>query len=73
MFKWKKKEIVSLQIDKQKCNGCESCVFRCRRKVLDMVYTNDRAYATVKYPNDCTGCRKCVSVCCSGAIELITK
>ncbi|KAA6349603.1 hypothetical protein EZS27_003028 [termite gut metagenome] len=73
MFKRKKKEIISLRIDEHICIGCESCVYRCRRKVLDMIYTDDRAYAVAKYPHDCVGCRKCLSVCCSGAIELITK
>ncbi|KAA6321324.1 Electron transport complex subunit RsxB [termite gut metagenome] len=73
MFKRKKKEVVLLQIAEEKCIGCESCIRRCRRKVLGMKYTDDyKAYAEVRYPADCIGCGKCLSVCSWGAIELIT-
>lgn len=72
MFRTKKREI-SLQIFERKCIGCESCVDRCRHRVLGMVYDGKRDYATVEYPNRCTGCGKCVQSCFSNAIELKVK
>lgn len=67
----RKREVISLSIDEDKCIGCESCVARCRRKVLDMRYSID-CYAWARYPMDCVGCGKCLSVCPTGAIVLIT-
>ncbi|MDR0824027.1 MAG: 4Fe-4S binding protein [Prevotella sp.] len=71
-LKIKKTEIITLQIFERKCIGCEKCVERCRRKVLGMVYKDDHSYATVEYPDRCTGCGACSKKCPTDAIELIT-
>ena len=69
----KRRQVLSLSVDKDKCIGCESCVVLCRRKVLDMRYDFDSYYAWAKYPEDCVGCGKCQNMCIAGAIDLIIK
>jgi ferredoxin len=71
-FKMKKPKVITLQIFESKCIGCERCVEQCRRKVLGMAYKDDRSYATVEYPDRCTGCGNCSWKCPTDAIELIT-
>lgn len=73
MFGRKRRNVISLQVIDYKCIGCESCVDRCRRRVLKMVDEIGRSYAGVAYPNDCVGCGKCLNVCPVGAIELVTE
>ncbi|MCD8165320.1 MAG: 4Fe-4S binding protein, partial [Bacteroides sp.] len=64
------KRDVSLHIDGNRCDGCEKCVVRCRRNVLDVLTINDLKYIIIKNENNCVGCGKCLSVCYRGAIEI---
>ncbi|MDU1892469.1 MAG: 4Fe-4S dicluster-binding protein [Dysgonomonas sp.] len=72
MFRKEKRKIISLQIFERKCIGCERCVDRCERNVLGMIYGEKYSYATVEFPERCTGCALCSFICPLEAIELIT-
>lgn len=53
-------------VDKEKCNGCESCVEACPVDVLAMV---DGKAEPVNQA-DCLGCENCVEACPEGAITV---
>lgn len=72
MFCKRKREVKSLQIFDRKCIGCESCLERCRHRVLGMTYKEGRSYATVEFIERCIGCGKCHDICPAKAIELVT-
>lgn len=51
------------------CTGCQRCLKRCRRGVLDKVSDEKGAPVFVKNPNHCTACGDCLSVCKFKALE----
>ena len=55
-----------ITIDKEKCDGCESCVDVCPAEVLEM------ADGKAKFVNqdDCMGCESCVETCPNQAMSL---
>lgn len=60
-------------IDKERCKGCELCVWVCSRTVLKMVEAlNSKGYhfAEIQEPEDCTGCQQCAQICPDAAIEI---
>ncbi len=66
----RKKENLSIFISQKKCTGCEHCVGICAKRVIGMVYNEDKAYATVEYKDRCTICRVCEMLCPVDAIEI---
>jgi len=70
LFKRKKKEVLSLFINAEKCCGCGECVDFCRHKVLDVEYGANRDIAKIINPGNCVGCGKCSWYCMADAIEL---
>lgn len=72
IFVKKKRTVKSLDIIKNKCIGCESCVERCRHQVLGMTYREGRSFATVEAIDRCRGCGKCHDICPAKAIVLLT-
>lgn len=62
-----------VNIDRNRCKGCELCVGACPQQVLAMSRRiNVKGYfpATVKAPHRCIGCRQCALTCPDVAIEL---
>ncbi len=55
-----------VQVNTEKCEGCEECVNNCPVSVFDIV----DGKATAARAGDCEGCETCVSVCSSGAVTL---
>ncbi|MBC8316716.1 MAG: 4Fe-4S binding protein [Desulfobulbaceae bacterium] len=53
-----------VEIDKDKCTGCEECVNGCPAGVLEIV---DGKSDPVNI-DECLGCETCVEVCPEGAI-----
>ena len=51
------------KVDKEKCNGCESCVEECPSEAISMV--EDKAEIN---PDTCTDCGVCVDTCPTEAI-----
>ncbi len=56
----------TLVIDTERCKGCEVCVASCPCNVLGLAEeVNGKGYhfATMKAPDDCTGCASCAIIC----------
>lgn len=63
----------SVQIDKERCKGCELCIAVCNRQVLEMSdKINSRGYhfARVAAPSACIGCAQCSDMCPDVAIGI---
>ena len=56
----------NVDIDKDKCTGCEECIDACPAQVLELV--DDKSDAVNL--DECLGCETCVEVCPEGAIEV---
>jgi NAD-dependent dihydropyrimidine dehydrogenase PreA subunit len=55
-----------VEVDQEKCTGCEECVNVCPAAVLEM--QNEKS--TVVDEDECLGCESCIEVCESGAISV---
>jgi len=53
------------KVDKEKCNGCESCVEECPSEAISMV--NEKAEINVE---TCVDCGVCVDTCPNDAISM---
>ncbi len=55
-----------IELDENRCKGCELCVDACKPKVLEMAtHINALGYkpATVVHVEKCTACKACYFVC----------
>lgn len=68
------KAIGALNIDVQKCKGCELCVVACPTGTLALQpqEVNDKGYhfAYEINPDNCIGCAACALVCPDACIEV---
>lgn len=68
------KAIGTVDIDTDRCKGCDLCVIACPQDVLSLAEkeVNDRGYhfAIMVNPEGCTGCTSCATVCPDGCIEV---
>jgi NAD-dependent dihydropyrimidine dehydrogenase PreA subunit len=62
-----------IYVDKNSCTGCQRCVKRCRRHVLEAVEDEPGKRVTVKYPDKCTACGDCLGKCKFNALKLIER
>ena len=56
----------TVEVDQDKCDGCESCVDICPMEVFEMV---DGKSSPVN-AGDCEGCESCIAECEQEAITL---
>jgi ferredoxin len=62
----KEQDMWEVEIDKDKCTGCEECVGSCPAGVLEMVDGKSEAVDM----DECLGCETCMGVCEYDAITL---
>jgi NAD-dependent dihydropyrimidine dehydrogenase PreA subunit len=55
-------------IDPELCNGCGICVNACSQDVIRM--DDETKKPVIKYPEDCTRCRRCEFDCPENAIHV---
>lgn len=66
----------AVDINKEKCKGCELCIHACPHDVLKMSLTVNRKgllYSNVVNADSCTGCSNCAIVCPDGVITVYRK
>ncbi|MBN2496756.1 MAG: 4Fe-4S binding protein [Deltaproteobacteria bacterium] len=62
-----------IEIDKERCKGCERCNDACPQEILAMseaLNVKGYSYAVVTDPSRCVGCRLCAIACPDVAIEV---
>lgn len=59
--------LYTVEIDRDKCEGCGECAENCPVSIMTMV--DGKAEVTGDL-EECLGCETCVSVCPSGAVTL---
>lgn len=68
------KIIGALDINRERCKGCDLCVIACPCDVLTLTTkdVNDRGYHYVDdtNPEACIGCAACATVCPDGCITV---
>lgn len=68
------KIIGAVEIDRERCKGCDLCVAACPKDVLLLQpkEVNNRGYhfAFAKLPEACIGCAACAAVCPDGCITV---
>ena len=62
-----------VQIDRERCKGCELCVHFCPRNILKMaaqLNAKGLHFAETQKELNCTGCTNCATICPDAAIEI---
>lgn len=64
-----------IQVDVEKCKGCELCAVACPQNALELSRKiNSKGYHyIVKIEDTCTGCVNCALVCPEGIIKVYRK
>ena len=63
----------AVEINKNRCKGCDLCVVACPTNVLILgkeVNTKGYNYVQAAKPDDCIGCANCGYVCPDGCITV---
>lgn len=63
----------TVQIDKERCKGCELCIGACPKQVLEMsdkINAKGYHFARVATAANCIGCAQCSDMCPDVAIEI---
>jgi 2-oxoglutarate ferredoxin oxidoreductase subunit delta len=63
----------AIEVDVERCKGCDICVHACPFDVLGMskaVNTKGYTYSYMLNPDNCTGCTSCGYVCPDGCIRV---
>lgn len=62
-------DIVSIDIDREECTACKTCVDACFVDVLRWDETEEKP--VVAYPEDCAWCFACVMACPVQCIQVV--
>lgn len=63
----------AIEVNRERCKGCELCKVACPKNVLDMsheVNAKGYHYSFMKNPENCIGCAMCANVCPDSVIEV---
>ncbi len=60
------KDVVTLQLDQQKCNGCKMCIFVCPHEVFGF----REKKAIISNKDKCMECGACEKNCPEGALSV---
>lgn len=63
----------AVEIDTERCKGCDICIQTCPYDVLSMsreVNTKGYTYSYMSNPDNCVGCASCGLVCPDGCIRV---
>lgn len=58
-----------IELDAARCEACWECLLACPETVLGKVDVWFHRHARIREPERCTGCRRCVKACHSGALS----
>lgn len=62
------KDVVTLELDQQKCNGCMMCTIVCPHEVFAM----ENKKAIIQNRDLCMECGACEKNCATGAISVVS-
>jgi len=63
--------MVQVKVDKEKCNGCGTCVEVCPVSVFELKSVGDKKLSTVANNDVCIACRACEVQCETQAITIV--
>ena len=66
----------TIEVDRERCKGCNVCVVSCPFKVLSLsqeVNSKGYNYSYMVNPEACTGCASCALVCPDSCITVYRK
>ncbi|MDR2840104.1 MAG: 4Fe-4S dicluster domain-containing protein, partial [Paludibacter sp.] len=59
----KQRKNKTIHVVDDNCMGCQRCLKKCRRRVLDKVSNEKGAQVFVKNPDYCSACGDCMTAC----------
>ena len=64
-----RRETKYVQFNSRLCTACWNCIEACPKQVIGKVDMIFHRHARLENPQDCNGCKACVRVCSSGALQ----
>jgi len=61
---------VRIEVDEERCNGCNFCVEFCPTSVFELVKANGKDVARATRPDECWACNACMPQCSQQAITV---
>ena len=58
--------MIMVEVDKDKCTGCEECINICPQEVFDLVDGKSEPTRA----DECVDCQSCVEACPEGAVTV---
>ncbi|KAA6340182.1 Electron transport complex subunit RsxB [termite gut metagenome] len=69
----KKRRNKVIHVVESNCTGCQRCVKRCSRHVLEIISNEKGTRVVVKNPDRCTACGDCIGKCKFKALEIVER
>ena len=62
--------MIKIEIDEERCNGCNFCVDFCPTSVFDLIEVGGQKVARAARPEECWACLTCAGQCPEQAITI---